>query len=114
MKIFKDKADNLWLGTFGKGLNIHSPISSKFFHELADQDTEMSAFAQTTDGTIWFSSAQAGLNYITNNSNTGDNIAEQFSPLPIAINHVSQLFANEQNELWLICADNQLFHLASL
>ncbi len=65
MDIYQDSNNNMWLASYGAGINKHSPLTSLFHHKLADKNYRIESFTETTDGTIWFSTEQQGLLKLT-------------------------------------------------
>ena len=64
MDIYRDNNNNMWLASYGGGLNIHYPLTNLFHHRLADDDIKsyrVESFVESSDGTIWLSTERNGL-----------------------------------------------------
>ncbi len=87
MDIFRDKNHTMWLASYGGGLNKYSPLTAKFHHELAFDNTSyrVESFTELSNGDIYFSTEQQGVfsfidNEIKNlNLETPNNIRYIFS-----------------------------------
>ncbi|MGL1957526.1 MAG: EAL domain-containing protein [Colwellia sp.] len=101
MDIYRDTNDNIWLASYGGGLNKYSPLSAKFKHGLVDQNKRVESFTKTSDGTIWLSTEQSGL-YSLSKKNT-----LKYFPLNLNIS-VWQVLSNNNN-LWLRTKNSKLF-----
>lgn len=104
MDIFKDSNDNMWLASYGGGLNKYSPLTSLFSHGLPAKDGKsyrIESFAETADGTIWLSSEAQGL-YAINADGRINNI-----DIP-DIKNIRQVLADNTSHLWLRLTDNNL------
>ncbi len=70
MDMHKDSNGNIWLASYGGGLNKYSPLTALFYHGLAsdgDQNYRVESFAETSDGTVWLSTEQNGIFRLKNN-----------------------------------------------
>jgi diguanylate cyclase (GGDEF)-like protein/PAS domain S-box-containing protein len=64
MDIYRDNNDNMWLASYGGGVNQHSPLTSLIYHGLADengQNYRVDSFVESPEGTIWISTEKNGL-----------------------------------------------------
>ena len=69
MDIFQDKNNNMWLASYGGGLNKYSSLANLFHHGLVGDSTisyRIESFAEAQDGTIWLATEQNGLFQINN------------------------------------------------
>jgi diguanylate cyclase (GGDEF)-like protein/PAS domain S-box-containing protein len=67
LKVFKDSSDKMWIGTNGGGINTFSSLQLKIHHGLFDYNNSgqaVYAFAETSDGTVWFTTDNGQLNKI--------------------------------------------------
>ncbi|WDE13322.1 EAL domain-containing protein [Thalassomonas haliotis] len=109
MDIYKDTSGNIWVGSYGGGINKFTPLKSKFFHGLININNEnndnlwVEAIAQTANGTIWFATEEGDLYYSVNKNDI------QKSQIKISSN-ITHILSNN-NDLWLITIDNRLFKL---
>ena len=96
-KIYRDNNSKLWLGTNGGGINTFNPIQLKVTHGLFNYDDSKTAvynFAETSDGTIWFTTDDNQLNKIDENG--------KISHIKTANNiPFSHLAVDKQDNLWL-------------
>lgn len=69
MDVFKDKNNTMWLASYGGGLNKYSPLTAKFHHELAFDNTSyrVESFTELSNGDIYFSTEQQGVFSFINN-----------------------------------------------
>ncbi|PHR85532.1 MAG: hypothetical protein COA59_00825 [Colwellia sp.] len=105
MDIYQDRNNNMWLASYGGGLNKHSPLTGLFHHGLTTKESNnfrVESFAETSDGTIWLSSEEQGL-YSLN----VDGILEKIT-IPLDKN-IRQILANNTSYLWLQLTDNKIF-----
>ncbi|WDE03899.1 EAL domain-containing protein [Thalassomonas viridans] len=106
MDIFKDKSGNVWIGSYGGGINKFAPLKNKFFHGLINIENEnlwIEAIAQTNDNTIWFATEQGSLYYIKKENE----IEKSIIHLDSNITHI----LSNKNDLWIITINNRLFRL---
>jgi len=64
MDMYQDNNGNMWLASYGGGINKYSPLTALFYHGLVsdgDQSYRVESFTETSDGTIWFSTEKNGL-----------------------------------------------------
>ncbi|ASP46673.1 EAL domain-containing protein [Cognaticolwellia beringensis] len=67
LKIFKDSADNIWIGTHGTGINTFNSLQLKIRHGLFSYDEAPSsvyAFAESKDGRTWFATDDGKISYL--------------------------------------------------
>ena len=64
MDIYRDNNNNMWLASYGGGVNQYSTLKSFIYHGLAKdngQGYRVESFAESSDGTIWLSTEKNGL-----------------------------------------------------
>jgi diguanylate cyclase (GGDEF)-like protein/PAS domain S-box-containing protein len=64
MDIYRDSNNNMWLASYGGGVNQYSTLKSFIYHGLAKdngQGYRVESFAESSDGTIWLSTEKNGL-----------------------------------------------------
>mgnify|MGYP000686279875 CR=1 FL=1 len=64
MDIYRDNNNNMWLASYGGGVNKYSPLRAFVYHGLENDDSQsywVESFAESSDGTIWLSTEQNGL-----------------------------------------------------
>jgi len=110
LTIFKDNADNMWLGNLATGVDKYNPVTSLFAHKLYRDKSHniiIDAIAQTADNKIWFSSEKLGVNYLPVNSS----VLHQYK---IPMGHKIAVLKTHQNNLWLSTYNNELYQLNPL
>ncbi|NMP32995.1 EAL domain-containing protein [Thalassotalea sp. M1531] len=106
MSSFKDSANNIWLGTYGGGIQFSSSHSNLFQNgpsENVVSDRWISSFAESFDGNIWFNNEQGELFFKEPISNDITHI-----PLPI---EVAQIRNKNKNSIWLKSYEQTLHEL---
>ena len=64
MDIYRDNNNNMWLASYGGGINQHSPLKSIIYHGLTNEigsGYRVESFTESPDGTIWLSTEKNGL-----------------------------------------------------
>tara|TARA_R110002167_G_scaffold179835_2_gene379735 strand:+ start:29452 stop:34200 length:4749 start_codon:yes stop_codon:yes gene_type:complete len=106
MDVYRDNNNNMWLASYGGGLNKHSPLTSLFYHGLesdGNQSYRVESFAETSDGTVWISTEKNGLFKIS--------VVNYVKNVEIRINeNVRQILSDENESLWLHTESNKLFN----
>ena len=102
LDIFKEKTGKVWLGTYGNGINLYSPISAIFKHTFNKNTAYIESFIETPQGKIWFSAQDDKIFTFSNDTLTEIDI-------PQITSGVSQFLHGESNTLWMRTQDNQLF-----
>jgi diguanylate cyclase (GGDEF)-like protein/PAS domain S-box-containing protein len=93
--IIKDMTGNLWLGTYGKGVNIFFNDSLNFQHySNGIRGGYIDLLAETTDGKIWFNESDSALYYMRSD-NSGNYLKA------IAGKDISHIEADNKNNLWI-------------
>lgn len=109
MDIYQDNNNNMWLATYGGGLNKYSPLSSLIKHRLSDIDNQnyrIEFFAETSDGTIWFTTPQQGLFNFTH--------SKEIKHIKLQLNEsIGEIFASSNDNLWLYTKNKKLFFYAT-
>jgi len=105
MDIYRDSNHNMWLASYGGGLNKYSPLTSLFHHGLSsdgNKNYRVESFAETSDGTVWFSTEQQGLFKIS----TDGIITKELLNLQ---ENIWQVISNKNNKVWLRTESNKLY-----
>lgn len=101
--IVEDKNGRIWIGTIGKGLLIYDPKTqtSEHFdaHNSALKDNTVSAIIESTDGTIWLSSAGTYIYRFESN-------VHNFTPIAFALPNTyidfrKTLHLDNMGDLWI-------------
>ena len=97
LKLFKDTADNIWLGTNGNGINTFNSLQLNIRHGLFNYNNSPSAvytLAESKDGRVWFATSDGKLSYL----NSGEKIVQ----LEIGNKYpISHLMVDELDNFWL-------------
>ncbi|MFT6248284.1 MAG: diguanylate cyclase (GGDEF)-like protein/PAS domain S-box-containing protein [Cognaticolwellia sp.] len=97
LKLFKDSADNIWIGTDGNGINTFNSLQLKIKHGLFSYNeipSAVYAFAESKDGKVWFATDDGKLSYLNSNENIVNLILGNKSP-------ISHLMMDDNDNLWL-------------
>ena len=97
LKIYRDNAGKLWLGTNGGGINTFSPIQLKINHGLfnyTDSEQAVYALAETSDDTTWFTTDNGQLSKVEKNGKIS-NVQTMNK------GSFSHIIADNKNNLWL-------------
>ena len=97
LKLFKDSANNIWIGTNGNGINTFNSLQLKIRHGLFSYDeihNAIYAFAESKDGRIWFATDNGKLSY----TNSDEKIVHLKIGNKTSISH---LMIDDQDNLWL-------------
>jgi len=107
MDIYRDNNNNMWLASYGAGINQHSPLTSLFHHRLASDGNQIyrvESFTETSDGLIWFSTEQQGLfNLSFKNEKNINHIELNLE------SGIKQIIADSNNHIWLYDKSGKLF-----
>ncbi|NQY87852.1 MAG: EAL domain-containing protein [Colwellia sp.] len=109
MDIFKDNNNNMWLASYGGGLNKYSPLTNLFHHGLTATGSinyRVESFADTPNSMVWLSTEDQGIYSLASN-----NLIKKIE-LPIR-KKIRQLLANNTDHLWLRLTDNKIYKLES-
>ena len=97
----KDKQGNIWISTYGKGINILDPNSLIFQNFDKTDDLNMvDAFAELPNGDIWFISQQSILKKVTNDSSLDEYPLSEFD--------IFQIAAKNNDEILLFSTSGKL------
>lgn len=106
--IYKDKANNIWIGTFKEGLLLHKNNSDKF--KIVKQDNKgkglshKSVLSMFTDknGMIWYGTDGGGLNmYNTKTNNYKSFKFAPDNPYSISNNVIKDILEDSDGNLWI-------------
>jgi len=105
MDMYQDNNGNMWLATYGGGINKYSPLTSLFYHGLAGNEAQnyrVESFAETSDGVVWLSTEKQGLFSLTNKK-ANKRLSSKLDVKP------RWIIANNSNSIWLRSANNNLY-----
>lgn len=105
MDMYQDNNGNMWLATYGGGVNKYSPLTSLFYHGLAsdgEQSYRVESFAETSDGAVWLSTEKQGLFSLTKKK-TNKRLSSKLDVKP------RWIIANNSNSIWLRSTNNNLY-----
>ena len=97
LKLFKDSANNIWIGTDGNGINTFNSLQLKIKHGLFSYNNTPSAvyaFAESKDDKVWFSTDDGKLSYLSSDDKIVQLTLTNQSP-------ISHLMIDDKNNLWL-------------
>ena len=97
LKLFKDNSGKMWIGTNGGGINTFNSLQLKISHGLFNYDDSgqaVYAFAETSDGTVWFTTDNGQLNKIALNGEISQAVIDNSKP-------ISHLLIDENDNFWL-------------
>lgn len=106
MDIYRDNNNNMWLATYGGGINKYSPLTTLINHSLAvspNENYRVESFAETSDGTIWFSTPEQGLfNYVS---------SKEIYKVDLQLNDdIRKVLVSNTDQLWLYTKGKKLFN----
>jgi diguanylate cyclase (GGDEF)-like protein/PAS domain S-box-containing protein len=67
LKLYKDTADNIWIGTDGSGINTFNSLQLNIRHGLFNYNKSPNSvytLAESNDGKVWFATDDGKLNYL--------------------------------------------------
>jgi len=109
LDIFNDIYNNIWVGTYGGGINKYNSVSTKFKHyplKELNQEKLVQSFTETSDGAIWFITESQELNKLTSNN--------KITKTPIATDKIIyQIFSDNDDNIWLHGEDSTLFKFST-
>ncbi|ARD43556.1 EAL domain-containing protein [Colwellia sp. PAMC 21821] len=97
LKLFKDTADNIWLGTNGKGINTFNSLQLNIRHGLFSYNNSPSAvytLAESRDGRVWFATSDGKLSYLNSDEKIVQLEIGNKSP-------ISHLMVDKLDNFWL-------------
>lgn len=97
LKVYKDNSGKMWIGTNGGGINTFNSLQLKISHGLFNYDDSgqaVYAFAETSDGTVWFTTDNGQLNKIASNGEISQAIIKNNKP-------ISHLLVDAKDNFWL-------------
>lgn len=109
--LYIDKKDNLWVGTFEKGIDIQSHesknmtlVKKKFMKKNSLSGNNISCFAQDEKGGIWIGTRNDGLNYYRGGSYTHYKADGAKGSLPD--NTITDICINNKGMVWVSTLDH--------
>lgn len=106
LKIFRDRHNKVWLGTNGGGISTFNSTQMKVTHGLfsyGESSYAVYAFAETSDGTTWFSTDDGQLNKVSLEGVISKVKIDNDTP-------ISHLFVDSSDNLWLKTVLGKLFY----
>jgi PAS domain S-box-containing protein len=105
--LFQDKQGNIWIGTFGNGLNILNPIADKFMHFKSEpgsknslSNNQVNVFLEENDF-LWIGT-EGGLNRYNKKDNTFKHyVNDPLNKKSIGSNAVWALCKDKRGNLWI-------------
>lgn len=107
--IFKDRQNNLWLGTYKGGLNFFPHFSKKFLHFKNEpfnpnslSNNLVNTIFDDRDGHIWIGTDGGGLNYFDKYKNIFKSYKHsETNPKSLIHDHVLSICQESSGKLWL-------------
>lgn len=115
ISLFEDSENNIWIGTWGGGLNKFDPSTEKFTRFVNDlstpggiSDNIVWTISEDNEGNLWFGTETGGLSKY----DLGKNVFRQYfhsdsNPQGISSNSVHNLYKDRRGTLW-ICSRSGL------
>lgn len=98
----------IWIGTFGGGVNKYSLFNSSFSHGHSQKSNDsgwIDSIAQSSDGRIWFATESSWL------YNLEEKTSKKSIQLPID-GSVRHIISDDYNNLWARTSNNELFKIS--
>lgn len=111
-KVFEDKKSNLWIGTYGGGINLFDKLTKKFKQFKHDpennnslSDDNILCISDDSDGSIWIGTYGGGLNNLNPESGEFKRYSQSEGLLSGAVYGILE---DDKNNIWL-STDNGVF-----
>jgi ligand-binding sensor domain-containing protein/serine phosphatase RsbU (regulator of sigma subunit) len=111
--LFADRAGNIWIGTWGGGLDKYDPVTGQFTHYQHNPDNPNSisydriqSVFEDTAGNIWVGTAGGGLNKL--DPETGSFTLYQSDPdsvTSLSNDRIWRIAEDDQGRLWVATSD---------
>ena len=109
ISLYEDSGHNIWIGTWGGGLNKFDPSSGKFTRFISNEkdtngisDNIVWTITADNDGNLWFGTETGGLNkYITRKNTFEHYVHNEDSPESIAANSIRHLYSDSHGTMWI-------------
>ncbi len=109
ISLYEDSHSNIWIGTWGGGLNKFEPETGKFTRFLDDEKTKNGisdniiwTICEDNKGNVWFGTETAGLNKYIPGENRFINYRHNGNdPESIGDNHIRYIYTDHRGTLWI-------------
>jgi len=109
ISLFEDSKGNIWIGTWGGGLNQYNPYKGEFtrfvYHDNNPNslnDNVVWAICEDKDGDIWIGTQKGGLNRFNPKTNKFTHYKfEESNPGSISSNMILSLLCDSKGNLWV-------------
>ncbi len=109
ISLYEDSGHNIWIGTWGGGLNKFNPSTGKFTRFISSEmdtkgisDNIVWTITGDNDGNLWFGTETGGLNkYIPGKNIFVDYVHEEDSPESIPANSIRHLYRDSHGTMWI-------------
>lgn len=106
--IYRDKDNNMWVGTIGDGLNMYNSITSSFVHFPFDaagknglNNVNVESIYDDGKGNLWVGTDGGGLNIIKKATGKVTAYMHKDGTPSIAGNYVSNIYEDSKGMFWL-------------
>ncbi len=109
ISLFEDSKGNIWIGTWGGGLNQYNPYKGEFTRFVYDDknpdginDNFIKAICEDKNGDIWIGMERGGLNRFDPETNKFTHYKfEESNPGTISSDIILSLLSDSQGNLWI-------------
>jgi ligand-binding sensor domain-containing protein len=105
--LFQDKQGNIWIGTFGDGINLLNPGPEKFFHIMSESsiinslsNNQVNAFCEDND-LLWIGTGEGLNRYNKRNYTFKHYLHDPLNKKSIGSNAVWAICKDKQGNLWV-------------
>ncbi|WP_304067130.1 hybrid sensor histidine kinase/response regulator transcription factor [Pedobacter glucosidilyticus] len=108
LKIMRDKAGSIWIGTFAGGVNVYNPSSTNFL-KIGEQlgntrglnNPVVSAILTEENGGLWIGTEGGGINYLNKSKEEFSVFSLKRNSLELSENLIKSLSKDEKGNLWV-------------
>ncbi len=109
ISLYEDSDNNIWIGTWGGGLNRFDPSDEKFTRFISDEkdsdgisDNIIWTITGDNDNNLWLGTEAGGLNkYISGKNKFIKYVHDENTPRSIAANSIRHLYRDSQGTMWI-------------
>jgi len=109
ISLYEDSGHNIWIGTWGGGLNKFDASNGKFTRFISNEkdpdgisDNIIWTITGDKDNNLWFGTETGGLNkYISRKNKFIKYVHDENTPRSIAANSIRHLYTSSQGTIWI-------------